>query len=436
MPNERIVRSSTSPVSGSTARPSLHTQPSAMCAAPMQYERSTTSSSGSPAATRTSTRSIAPVSVSTTRAPARASRVATARRCRREQHRRDALHPRTSAAAIDARLRRARPRRARSALRSRPPRCGATSGPHRPRRIPSRADSQRAYGAGVRTATSPPTIAPSMCTVAVAADRARGDGRALRSEADAVLARVHDPHGATVLVREIAARRRARNDDSFPPNAPPFASGDAGSPPGRAPRRVGLEVRGLDPARREAHTALGQRRQRERRALVDGRAPALHLAGEPRARASRATPRTPTLDAPTSPFAATAPQRARLAARCRRQNPRSPQRHLGADSLRDTALELGAVAAAASKRRDGLDGAASLAARVDRLVDRLPAGAPAQVRGERAVDVGAAVLAPRRAARPRARGSRACRSRTATRRSRRTRRRADPAAPGRARRAW
>jgi len=35
-PNERIVRSSTCPVSGSTARPSLHTHPSAMCAAPMQ----------------------------------------------------------------------------------------------------------------------------------------------------------------------------------------------------------------------------------------------------------------------------------------------------------------------------------------------------------------------------------------------------------------
>ena len=35
IPNERMVRSCTSPVSGSTARPSVSTHPSAMCAAPI-----------------------------------------------------------------------------------------------------------------------------------------------------------------------------------------------------------------------------------------------------------------------------------------------------------------------------------------------------------------------------------------------------------------
>ena len=49
------MRSWTSP-SSSTARPSEQTQLRAMCAAPMAYERSTTSSSGSPASTRTWTR--------------------------------------------------------------------------------------------------------------------------------------------------------------------------------------------------------------------------------------------------------------------------------------------------------------------------------------------------------------------------------------------
>ena len=53
------------------------------------------------------------------------------------------------------------------------------------------------------------------------------------------------------------------SDATLPPNAPPFASGDAGSPPGHAPRRVGLEVRRLDPARREPHTAGRARRAAE-----------------------------------------------------------------------------------------------------------------------------------------------------------------------------
>ena len=84
-PNERMVRSCTSPVSGSTVEPSVSTHPSAMCAAPIAYERNTTSSSGSPAATRTSTRPIVPSSSVSTRAPrARGARCRTTQghRCR------------------------------------------------------------------------------------------------------------------------------------------------------------------------------------------------------------------------------------------------------------------------------------------------------------------------------------------------------------------
>src|SRR5918994_159754 len=58
-PKLRIVRSWTSPRS-STASPSLQTHPTAMCAAPTQYERSTTSSSGSPHDTATRTPGSSP----------------------------------------------------------------------------------------------------------------------------------------------------------------------------------------------------------------------------------------------------------------------------------------------------------------------------------------------------------------------------------------
>ena len=60
MPKDRMVRSSGSPCS-STAMPSERTQPSAMWAAPMQYERRTTSSSGRPQRTRTATEPSAPI---------------------------------------------------------------------------------------------------------------------------------------------------------------------------------------------------------------------------------------------------------------------------------------------------------------------------------------------------------------------------------------
>src|SRR5579884_51723 len=69
MPNERMVRSWTSPRS-STAMASLQTQPSAMWVAPMQYDLSTTSSRGSPQATWTRTATGRPSGATSTSAAA------------------------------------------------------------------------------------------------------------------------------------------------------------------------------------------------------------------------------------------------------------------------------------------------------------------------------------------------------------------------------
>ena len=103
-------------MSGSTARPSVRTQPSAMCVAPIAYERSTTSSSGSPASTRTVTRAMRPVASSTsTRAPASAPSADRARVSRRTARR-----ARRPAPNGRRRRRRARPRRGPCARRARP----------------------------------------------------------------------------------------------------------------------------------------------------------------------------------------------------------------------------------------------------------------------------------------------------------------------------
>ena len=76
-----------------------------------------------------------------------------------------------------------------------------------------------------------------------------------------------------------ASRRAtaATGESTLPPNAPPLASGVAGSPARLAPRRVGLEVGGLDPGGAQGQVPV-TRRDVERRPDVDGRAPALDLA--------------------------------------------------------------------------------------------------------------------------------------------------------------
>ena len=84
--------------------------------------------------------------------------------------------------------------------------------------------------------------------------------------------------GAAVLVRQPASDVPDRAGVALPPNAPPLASGGRRLAAGHAPRRVGLQVAGLDPRRtqRAAHprrgSSIGHRQG-------GGGPPALHLAG-------------------------------------------------------------------------------------------------------------------------------------------------------------
>ena len=275
------MRSSTSPVSGSTARPSLHTHPSAMCAAPMQYERSTTSSSGSPAATRTSTRSIAPVvGRGRTRAPASASLAGVPHaRCRAAP--RATRSSRTSAA---------RSTPASSSAPSTSAVCSASPSARSRRRSSGPATASRsqssatraAYGDGqTRDGATRRRRSRRRC-----APRRRATPRSPRS-ADASVRAARSPRASTTTrtarpcssasSRAAAGRERSRlaaERAAVRERARRLAAGFA-------PRRVGLEVGGLDPARREAHTAVGQAAAAASGgALVDGRAPTLHLARE------------------------------------------------------------------------------------------------------------------------------------------------------------
>ena len=155
---------------------------------------------------------------------------------------------------------------------------------------------------------------------------------------------------------------------------------------GFAPRRVGLEVRGLDPRRREPHAAVRACGQlvEQRRARVDGRAPALHLSG----RGARVNERL--ADDPTQAgrFDAVAPTRRRGTATSASRgavssaNRATAERHVDPDALRDTAFELGT----SRRRRRGRDRPAATGPG-DRVDDRPPTGASAEVRGQRTVDV-------------------------------------------------
>ena len=83
-----------------------------------------------------------------------------------------------------------------------------------------------------RTAAAARATTPSISTRAVVRTRDRGDRRTLRAEPHDVFARVHDAHRRARAGRRARARRRGAAERCLPPNAPPFASGDAGSPPG------------------------------------------------------------------------------------------------------------------------------------------------------------------------------------------------------------
>ena len=194
-----------------------------------------------------------------------------------------------------------------------------------------------------------------------------------------------------------------------------------GLAPGLAPRRVGLEVRGLDPLRRELHATRRARGHpvEQRRARVDRRAPALHLARRgpaPRAATRRrpsAGPR-PRPHRRSSPAGA-APRRARRAARCRRRTARRRAARRDRRAARRPPRARPAAPAASRSRADRRRSARRPRSRRARSANRCTGtGARRATRSTVA-----------RPARPRtASRSPACRSRTAIRRSRRTRRRA------------
>ena len=104
------------------------------------------------------------------------------------------------------------------------------------------------------------------------------DRRALRPEPHHVLAVEQHPHRPAVLVGEAVARGGPRRCSTLPPKAPPLASGVAGSPPGAHHDASGSRYAGSTQRVRSV-AAQSPARQLERRAGVDGGAPALHLAG-------------------------------------------------------------------------------------------------------------------------------------------------------------
>ena len=63
-------------------------------------------------------------------------------------------------------------------------------------------------------------------------ERRRRDRRPLGPEPHDVFAREHDPHRRDRSGRRARGAAAATGDDTLPPNAPPLASGFAGSPPG------------------------------------------------------------------------------------------------------------------------------------------------------------------------------------------------------------
>ena len=107
--------------------------------------------------------------------------------------------------------------------------------------------------------------------------------------------------GATEPVGELARRARCAPSAALPPNAPPFASGDAGSPPGSHHDASGSRYAGSTHDVASRTPPGGQSGSgRAAAARVDGRAPALHLAGAG-ARFEQRLGRRPTAARPRRP---------------------------------------------------------------------------------------------------------------------------------------
>ena len=225
--------------------------------------------------------------------------------------------------------------------------------------------------------------------------RRRRDRGPLRSEPHDVLAGEDHPHGAAGAVGELARGDALTGEATLPPNAPPLASGDmrvaarARTTTRRAP---GTRVRPTRwrGARRPSRVPAARAAARARRSCA-GPAPCPRARGfeqrlgdhpltSPRLRRrSRSTP------------AGAAPRPGRRAARRRRRSRRPPGAR-ATPTRCDAPPSSAARRAAASRSRAGAAGGAPSTA----VVDGLPAGAAAQVRGEGAVEVDPAGLALRR----------------------------------------
>ena len=226
-------------------------------------------------------------------------------------------------------------------------------------------------------------------------DRARGDRRALRAESDHVLAREDGADGATGRVGELA-RGRGDHRRLLPAERAAVRERRRRRAARCAPGGIGLEVRGLDPSGGEAHTAGRQRRERQRGPGRHRGPPALDLARE-----------LPCLDQRLRDHPADPRRFGRRRARARRQRdrdqcvagrgvvgePAPPERDRGTHRLVHPALEL-----RTSRRRVGVPpprrrGTLAIEVRrggdIERLVDRLPPGAAAEVGGEGAIGVDA-----------------------------------------------
>ena len=138
---------------------------------------------------------------------------------------------------------------------------------------------------------------------------------------------------------------------------------------GLAPRRVGLEVGGLDPGRAQGRrpVAVGQRRAAARPRPWSA---ALHLAGRGAGLGQRLADRP-------SRRGRRARRPARRAARCRRRSRPAPSGHVRRDALRAAPLDRGPPARRRRGRARCDDGA--LPDRRPGVEDRAPAGAAAQV---------------------------------------------------------
>ena len=264
-----------------------------------------------------------------------------------------------------------------------------------PRPRPSRRPGGRAEVGGPATSTSSTTkpggdgARSHVGDAGACARRARrrcrraadagGERRALRPEAHDVLPASSTRTGAAVLVGQPAGHGAPPRWPALPPNAPPLASGVAGSPPGRAPRRVGLEVGGLDPGRAQGPGPVAGR---QRRAASVSRAVVRRPCTLPAAARASASV-SPTTQSRRRASTAT---RASAGAVSSAKPPR-PRATSGPDPLarcRPRARPAGAAAARSRGRRGG----DAPERGQGRLLDRLPAGAAAEVGEERLVDRG------------------------------------------------